>query len=76
MFEARSRGMGETMDRWLNVSVARRDAARVILWLDNPEAPPTFATAVGAWEINPTAGVSYWRVFGAKGMPPLRRRDA
>jgi hypothetical protein len=59
------------MDRWLDVSAAPRDGTPVILWLDDDEAPPAFAVTVGAWEVNPVAGVSYWRVFGAKGMPSL-----
>ena len=54
------------MDKWLDVSAAPRDGTPVILWIDDDEAPPAFLVTVGAWEEDPTAGVSYWRVFGAK----------
>ena len=59
------------MDRWLDVSAAPRDGTPVILWIDDEEAPLPFSVTVGSWEVNPIAGVSYWRVFGAKGMPSL-----
>ncbi len=59
------------MNRWLDVSAAPRDGTLVILWLDDDEAPPNLLVTVGAWEVDPVAGVSYWRVFGAKGMPSL-----
>ena len=59
------------MDRWLDVSATPRDGSPVILWIDDNEAPPTFPVTVGSWEVDPAAGVSYWRVFGTKGMPAL-----
>jgi len=60
-----------TMDRKLDVSTAPRDGTPVILWIDDDEAPPVFLVTVEAWEEDPIAGVNYWRVFGAKGMPSL-----
>jgi hypothetical protein len=49
------------------VSAAPCDGTSTILWLDDDdEAPPAFPVTVGAWEVDPTAGVSYWCVFGAK----------
>ncbi len=53
-------------DRWLDVSAAPCDGTPIILCIDDDEAPPAFPVTVGAWEEDPTAGVSYWRVFGAK----------
>ncbi len=59
------------MDRWLDVSAAPRDGTPVILWIEDDEAPPPFPVTVGVWEVDPTAGVSYWRVFGARVIPGL-----
>ncbi len=47
------------MDRWLDVSAAPRDGTLVILWLDDDESPPNLLVTVGAWEVDPVAGVSY-----------------
>lgn len=52
--------------RWLDVSAAPRDGSPVLLWVEDDETPPTFPVTVGLWEVDPRAGLSYWRVFGAK----------
>lgn len=54
------------MDRWLDVSAAPRDGTPIILWIDDDEAPPAFPGTVGAWKVDPIAGLSYWRVFGTE----------
>ena len=55
-------------DRWLNVSAAPHDGTPVILWLEDPEAPPAFPVTVGVWEIDEAISpIGFWRVLGAKG---------
>jgi hypothetical protein len=55
-----------TVSRWLDVSAAPRDGSPIILWIEDDEAPATFPVTVGSWEVDPVAGLSYWRVFGPK----------
>jgi hypothetical protein len=55
-----------TMRReWYPVSVALRDGTPIILWLEDPDAPPVYPVTVGVWETDDMTGTSYWRVFGA-----------
>jgi hypothetical protein len=42
------------------------DGTPIILWIDDDEAPPAFPMTVGAWKVDPIAGLSYWRVFGTE----------
>jgi hypothetical protein len=55
-----------TTGRWLDVSAAPRDGTPILLWLEDDESPPAFPVTVGTWEVDARAGLSFWRVFGAK----------
>jgi hypothetical protein len=51
---------------WYPVSTAPRDGVPVILWINDPDAPPIFPVTVGVWQTDDIMGTSYWRVFGAE----------
>jgi hypothetical protein len=53
------------MREWYPVSVAPREGTPIILWLEDPDAPPVYPVTVGVWETDDMTGTSYWRVFGA-----------
>jgi hypothetical protein len=56
-----------TKGRWLDVSAAPRDGSPILLWIQDGEAPPDFPVTVGFWEADEIFGVSFWRVFSARG---------
>jgi hypothetical protein len=52
--------------RWLHVSAAPRDGTPVILWIEDPEAPPSYPVTIGAWTPDAEVRASYWRVFAVE----------
>lgn len=54
------------MEDWYPVRLAPRDGTPVILWLEDPNAPPAYPVTAGVWETDDITGASYWRVFGGR----------
>jgi len=52
---------------WLPVKDAPRTGKPVILWVEDPEAPPVYTVTAGVWEEDKLAGGSFWRVFSSLG---------
>ncbi len=48
---------------WLPVDTAPRDGSPVLLWIHDPEAPPSYPVTIGVWTTDPGEGTRFWHVF-------------